>query len=302
MDFLTRRSRGFLIAVVLVVIVGLAVGLAVGLRDTSPSDKSMVEREIERIEKLLEESPFNSSLRVQLAAFYLEAGAYDEAVDQAEYLLAQNDEFEMAYMILGAVYMDQEKYEDALEPYLRVVELNEDNPMRGLNKQLQRAQYDLGRIYIALGEPEKAIEPLRATSVAMSTDADSRYLLGVAYSDMGQCNDAIEWLLKAIRFVPTFTEAYDELAHCYQEVGNATGAAYANGMVDYCNERYEQALDNLEAAVAGGPQFAEAHLGLAMTYEKVGQPEDAIEAYEAVLALDPDNTLAGARLNQLREQ
>ena len=102
--------------------------------------------------------------------------------------------------------------------------------------------------------------------------------------------------------VDQFTEAYDELAHCYQEVGNATGAAYANGMVDYCNERYEQALGNLEAAVAGGPQFAEAHLGLAMTYEKVGQPQDAIEAYEAVLALDPDNTLAGARLNQLREQ
>ncbi len=262
----------------------------------------MAQREIERLENLVAENPFNRDLRMQLASYYIEEGEYSKAEQQADTLLEQDDEFEMAYMVLGAVYLQQGRYEDALQPYLQVVALNEDNPMRGLNKQFQHAQYQLGVIYIELGQPQDAIEPLKATSVAMSTDADSRYLLGVAYSDMGECEEAVEWLKQAIRFVPNYLEAYEELAYCYGQMGDTNTAAYARGMVHYCHQRYTEAVASLEEAVAADPAFVEARLGLGLAYEELGQLQNAADQYEAVVELDPENNLAGARLNQLRDR
>ena len=217
-------------------------------------------------------------------------------------MLQQNENHQGALMILGGVYLEQKRYEDAVEPYLKVVEMNEDNPMRGLNKQLQAAQYNLGEIYLELGEPEKAIGFLESTALANATDADSRRLLGEAYLASGEYEEAVEYFKKAILFVPKFKEAYEGLAICYANLGDEDGVTYAEAMINYCDANYAQAIEDLGRIVAGQPDFGEAQLGLGLAYEQVGNLDGAIEAYEAVVRLDPDHWFATARLNHLKSE
>ena len=299
-SFLKQHKKPAIIAAVAIVAIAAGLSIFIALIDSAGKEQSLAEREIERLEAMIAENPYNLDLRVELANYYAYVGRHGEAIDLLEIVLQYERNHQVALMLMGSIYMEQKRYEDALEPFLKVVELNKDNPMRALNKTLQSVQYRLGQIYMELGEPEKAIEPLKANVLAVSTDADSRYMLGRAYQALGQYNEAIELFGEAIRRDPKFEEAYEGLASCYQQLGNANGVTYAEAMIDYCSGLYSEAADALERVVAADPNFIGAQLGLGLTYEKLERSQDAMRAYEAVVVLDPDNKLAEARLKRLK--
>ena len=64
---------------------------------------------------------------------------------------------------------------------------------------------------------------------------------------------------------------------------------YEQGLEFLAEEKFNQALDALKEAVKIEPGFADAHMGLAITYHSLNLFQEAYEEYEIVLKLRPDD-------------
>jgi len=291
-----RRAGIFIFIVCLVIVIGGVIAYLVTSRD-QPGE--LVEREVTKLEEIVAQNPDDPDKRVELALLYSEAGSLEQAIEQLKVALEINESHQGALVALGDIYMELGRYEEAIEPYLKVVELNEDNPMRGISRQLEGVYYYLGVAYFNLGKSEEAIESLEEALAIDRTDADAWYMLGATYQHMGEMEKAIDAFKEAVRFVPNFAEAYQSLAQCYEKTGQENLARYARAMVSYSSGDISGAVRQLEEVVATAPDVAEAYLGLGLAYEKEGQVEKAISAYQQALRIDPDMWLAQAKLQAL---
>jgi tetratricopeptide (TPR) repeat protein len=174
--------------------------------------------------------------------------------------------------------------------------------MRYVSKQLEAVHYYLGVADLNLNQPDNAIYQFKEALQIDKGDADALYLLGQTYQHQSQCQQAIALFDEAIRYVPNFSEAYQGLAQCYEQTGQENRAAYAKAMVAYSSGAYATAVQQLLQVATALPDFTQAHLGLGMAYEKIGETEKAIAAYQRALQLQPDLWFARARIEALGGQ
>lgn len=293
-------DRAIKILGVLLLLVVIASGLYYYIDRYVYTNVPLVEREAKRLEEMIRRDPSNPDLRVQVALYYAEKGLLDEAIVQSKEALRLNEYHQEALIALGDLYMRKGRFQEALEPYGKVVEMNRENPFRKENKQLEGVYYYMGVAYLGLGRPADAIEQLKEALTIDRTDADAHYMLGSAYQHQGNCDEAVSAYNEALRFVPDFKEVFQGLAQCYDKTGAKERANYARAMVSYSSAQYDEAIRQLQGVVAAMPDFAEAYFGLGMAYEKKGRKELAIGAYENAVRAKPDFILAQQRLQGLR--
>lgn len=137
----------------------------------------------------------------------------------------------------------------------------------------------------AMGEAIRLWEPLVAT-----LPADSMLLkrLGIACKKIGQLDKAILYDQKALEVNPNDAEAMNNLAAVYIE-----------------QNRDAEAKSLLEAAGEKDPNYPDPYFHLGRLYEKAGNLEEAIRAYQTFLARSPDpksSVYMGieARISQLK--
>ena len=262
----------------------------------------LLEREISRLEDEVAQNPDDLNKKIDLALLYSDAGLHKKAVAELRTVLGLEESHQEALLALGYVYISMESYQEALEPYGKIVELNKDNPMRHISRQLESVYYYMGVAYFNLADYEHAIQSLKEALVIDRTDADAWYMLGSAYRYSENFQKAIESFEQAVRFVPDFKEAYQGLALCYEATGQTELALYAKAMVDYCSGLTDKAISQMEQVVSVTQNFAEVYLGLGLAYEKKGEIDKAIGAYEQASNLDPDLWLAQAKAEALRSR
>ncbi|HEY77125.1 MAG TPA: tetratricopeptide repeat protein [Thermoflexia bacterium] len=277
------------VAVALIVTVVLFGGYYYWDRYVRIGDRSPLELSIEQLEHAVREDPANPDLRVALAERYLNAGQYERALEQAQQVLEVYPENEGALLVAGLACMRLDRPQEALEPLETFVELRKGRPTAGGDLVLETAYYYLGDAYLRLDRPTDAIEMLEAAITINRTDADAFYLLGRAYQKIDDLETALKCYLEAVRFVPDFAEAYAGMAEIYEAWGEPDYLAYARGMQAFSARDYETARSYLEQATSALPDFPQAFLGLALTYEQLGDLEAALEAAQRALELQPDD-------------
>ncbi len=255
-------------------------------------DMSPIEREIAALEEAVREDPQDPARRVALAEYYLGKGLYDEAIGQASQVLEAYPENERALLVLGIAQVRKEDYAQAIDPLTAFIALRKDSPMANSDIALETAYYFLGASYLALGQPEEAIEPLEAAIQIERTDADALYQLGEAWRQVGDHEQALRYLERAVRLVPDFAEAYESMTVVYEAMGQTQRADFARGMQAFSHGDYTTAQSYLEAATQALPDFTPAFVGLAMTYERLGDLPAALQAAEHALTLSPDDFAA----------
>lgn len=263
------------------------------------SSNDLLSYEIQTLKDELESDPDNLDIRVNLALLYSDAGQYKKAETELKAVLELEENYTDALFALGFVYIETKEYSKAIEPFNKIVELNADNPMRFINSQLEAAYYYLGTAYRELGRYQDAIDAVNEALLINKTDADAWYLLGEAYRDHEDYAPAIDSYKQALRFVPEFKEVYRGLAVCYEKSGENELRAYALAMVDYCSGLTDSAIRQLEEIDTTDREFAEIYLGLGMAYEKTGEYENALAAYEQALQIQPDMWLAEMKIQAL---
>jgi len=253
----------------------------------SPSEKSLAE-----LEEAVRNDPQNIDLRLALAEGYLGAQQYELAIFQAQEVIKTAPDKDGALFVLGFAHASLQQYDQAILPLTKFAEIREQSEMANVDQVLETALYFLGESYLQTGTPQDAIAPLARALEINRTDADAMYKLATAYTQTGQHIEAIVYYEKATLFVPDFAEVYAGMAESYDALGELDRSAYARGMLAYSISDLETARQELEQAAANLPEYAPAFVGLALTYEKLGDLTKAKTAVETALILDPNNFMA----------
>jgi len=248
---------------------------------------SPAEQAIADAEQAVRENPSDPQIRVSLAALYYENYLYEQALKEAQQILEVYPDNDDALLIAGMASIRLKQPEQAL-PYLeKFAAIRETSPTANADMQLEMAYYFLGESLVALGQSEKAIEPLEAALRIVPTDADARYQLGLAYRNLGRYQEALTQFQKAVRLVPDFTEAYQGMESCYLALGQEGALHYARGMVAYGQGDYRTARAQLLEAASQRDDDPQIWLGLGLTYEKLGDLQAAFDALVRAQALAP---------------
>jgi tetratricopeptide (TPR) repeat protein len=155
-------------------------------------------------------------------------------------------------------------------------------------------RHHLGRIFLAQGRLDEAIQTFRTLVDSAPDLVEARHNLAVAYARQGAREKAIQQFEEVLRQRPDFAAARLDLAAVLVEM-----------------RRAPEAIDLLKAGLAAAPRRAgqavppdliEIRYRLGLVYRIVGQRQHAIDALEAVLQAQPAHPAAHANLSYLYYQ
>ncbi len=174
-----------------------------------------------------------------------------------------------AWNSLGDIYFDFERDDEAIEAYDRVVELEPDFPW---------PYHNLGVIYSRRDEHNKA-KGLYQQAIARHTDDGAKAIawnhLGDTFIVLDNQADASEAYRQAITLDPNFALPYHHLAEIHQD-----------------RAEYEPAIELYQQAIPlhlNDDDRAASWRNLAAIYHTLERHGEASEAYQRVVALDPDD-------------
>jgi tetratricopeptide (TPR) repeat protein len=183
-----------------------------------------------------------------------------EAVLAFKQVVAFDPSYALGYAGLADAYWKQfeESHDEslarsALASGLQALHLDPDQPA---------VRVSLAAIYTGLGQPDEAIESLRAALAAQPNNSDAHRALAVVYRARGRWEDAIAEYKEAIALRPTSLQTYLELSSTYARTG-----------------RYQDAEEILKQAIALDPNDSRAYINLGATYSQIPENERALEYF-----------------------
>ncbi len=275
--------------IVRLALLGLLVAAGVtmwALVSAGGSGQTLLDATLTELEEAVRKDPQSVDARLSVAIAYSARGFNDSAIEQFQEVLKLEENNQTALMGIGRIYLAQGKDDRALEPLLKVVDLNKDNPFRFSIEQLEAVYYELGTIYQRKGDYAQAATYLQAALQVNPVDADAWYVLGQTQQQAGEFEKALEAYHRSVRLVPDYVEAYRAMAEIYRLTQEKGKEKYATGMIHLSGRSTEDALKDLQQAVALEPELAEAHEGLGLTMELLGRKEEALSNYRRALELD----------------
>lgn len=260
---------------------------------------SMAERAVAEAEQAVRDAPSDLDARNRLAAAYVSAGRYQDGVEQFSESLVLAPDNRAALLGRGLAYRMTDLPDLALADFERLVTVASGGEMAGVDPELQHAYYEIGLIHLAQDRAGEAVTALESALRINSSDADALYAYGSALIETGDPTRGVAALRRAVAFVPSgWCEPYYGMVGGYNALRDVAGAAYAGGMVAFCEGRLDQAAASLTPLVEGAYRI-DAWLGLALVSAADGDSSAAISYYRQVLAEEPDNASALIGIGQL---
>lgn len=147
----------------------------------------------------------------KFGAAYLWAGFPDQALPYLERVLEHSPNNARVQTVVGRMYLDDERLNEAEQAFRRALEVNKDNAeaLNGLGLTLAKQ----GRSAEAKEDFEQAIALRRDYSEAINN-------LGVLYVQQGKVNDAISAFNYGIQVAPDEDILYLNLGRIYVQAGN----------------------------------------------------------------------------------
>jgi len=133
-------------------------------------------------------------------------------------------------------------------------------------------RYNLGNLYVALKQPQKAVESYRAAIKIDNLFYPAKVNLAMLYNQMGQNNEALT-LLRDV--ATTHPELYE--------------VQYSLGLLLAEEKKYAESAKYLELAASGMPERARTHYNLGLLRQHLEQDSDAEASLLKAQALEPDN-------------
>ncbi|MBI3796631.1 MAG: tetratricopeptide repeat protein [Deltaproteobacteria bacterium] len=229
----------------------------------------------------------------------------ERALALAQQALALDDSLPRAHSILSNVYAQKQQYDQAIAEGKRAIALDPNNDF-SYNRQ--------GAALNFAGRPAEAL-PMMEQAMRLNPHYPPLYLveLGWAYRLTGRYAEAIATLKELLGRSPNFMTAYLNLALSYlrQWVSQQSPAAQTLepavaagqralalndslhlthivlGWIYLYQQQYDQALAEMERAVALAPTEAGSYAALAEVLSRVDRTEEALEAAAQALRLQP---------------
>ena len=132
------------------------------------------------------------------------------------------------------------------------------------------AHHDLGRAYIGMGEPEKAMEQYQA---ALKLDPDNRLAnlsYGGALVAVGKQREATNYFARVLRSDPNYGEAHENMGLALLDLGELDGA-----------------ISHFADAIRLNPSSSAAHTDMGRALSAQGKSDEAMNSFAIAVSLDP---------------
>ncbi len=169
---------------------------------------------------------------------YLGKKMFKESEASFKKAVAAKEDFSDGYVGLSAVYMAQERWQDAVDVLQK--------PSADILYYRKDVVFDnMGWCYHMLGKEQEAITSLKSALMENPSNCHVYYNLGLVYKDMGQYPESIMSLKRGLKKCPTFFYGYYELALiAIKARDNAT----AKDALDKCVELGSNSVEAEECA------------------------------------------------------
>jgi serine/threonine protein kinase/Tfp pilus assembly protein PilF len=139
--------------------------------------------------RALELDPLSPIIGANLAAFFLFARQYDQAIEGCQKVLEIDSDFMTAHWILGLAYAEKQMYDEAVSQIQKAVDLSggNDSPLLGW----------LGAIFSRSGKKDQAKKILVDLFEVSKRRYVSPFSIALNYLGLGQKDKTFEWLEKA---------------------------------------------------------------------------------------------------------
>jgi tetratricopeptide (TPR) repeat protein len=237
--------------------------------------------------------------RRTLADLYLSVSAFKESEEQLFSAMEKVNVDPGLWYALGQCMSRQKKWEEALTAFQKA---NEFNPHDA------DIQYNIGDVFISLGQPDKAIPPLLQAIRLRNDFSLAHYDLGLAYFQLKKYPEAAEASRAALRDDPQMAFQWlnvgmgatenlgialinqgklEEAEACFRRNLKLLAPTYFNlGLTLFRTKRYPEALENFQRALELEPDDPEYHNLLGQTYDELGQPEEAEQSLRHAIELN----------------
>jgi superkiller protein 3 len=267
-------------------------------------DQEQPEQAIEWFEKLLAVDAENFDAHWELGWIYHKTANWQAALAHFEKSLPLRESWKrFIQSAIGEVYLNLANYSAAENHLLQALEADptDESPTGTLHRLVET--------YAASGNRQAAMQLLEKMYTIKGTAYTAEYhnRLGILYYENNEFETAVQHYQKALTLRPddaiqneNIGLAYEQWAH-WEEAQRAYEQAlrcaaetdkhiYLNrlGVFHFNRQEYEPALDYYRKAIAQAPQSVY-YQNVALVYETLGQPQEAIEAYEQASTLAPDD-------------
>lgn len=203
--------------------------------------------------------PQNILYRFSLAQSCLNEKQYQCVLDEYQELLKLNAESAAADMLAGQAYDEMKNTAGAIEQFRAAIKADPKWP---------NAHFGLGYLLWTQNQCEEASKEFQAELDIVPENARAMTLLADCRVQIGQPNDALPLLEKALKIDPSIARAHMNLGIIYQDQG-----------------RQQDALRELKAAVKLTPGDSNIHWRLARLYQSMGRKEEAKVEFEKTSSL-----------------
>ena len=227
----------------------------------------------------------NSDIQAELANIYFDMKEYSNAQNQVSEIIGKDSNHSQARLIDCKLLIVKELYNDALEKLEQLI---------AIDKDMVEAYY-----LKAVCLTEEILEKLPAQEIQMAATGD----LSV---EIWKQNQAIVALRSAIDLSPNyftarmmladlyvrtnnFIQAEKQLQYALNRFPNHTGALLMYGNLKIQNQEWEDAKRIFLRLIETKPDFSLAYVKLGSIFDSMGNPEEAIVAYQKALDLEPLN-------------
>lgn len=196
----------------------------------------------------------------------LKSGAYADAQQAAEKIVANNPNKYPAHLLLVLAYLGNENFV-ALEQHLQEVERSIPQYVPALRENLFRVLRNESRYFRALA----VVEKLPAAQRSAQLDVD----MGRIYLAQSKYDDAVRSLSDAVKKNNTFMDAHYEL-----------------GRVRIIQGEYQAALDEFSLVAKAGQSSDQLHQLMGASYVGLGKYQEALKSFNSIIKHNPDDVLA----------
>src|SRR6266849_7109149 len=240
--------------------------------------------------------------RFRQATAAMREGHLDDAGEGFAAIVKEIPSFAEAHLNLGLVLQEQNRFEQARASFQRALTLK---------PKLRGANLFLGVALFRLNHLDQAVVAIQKETTAYPKDSAAWMWLGVVRLAQEMPEEAAEALDKAAKLAPDDVDILYHRGHAHLLVSkNSYGRMFkidshswrVHQVIAQANaeaDRHVDAIVEYQIAIKLAPTQPGLHEELGSEYRNLGKPQEAEEAFQRELEIDPNNALAKYKLGVL---
>jgi tetratricopeptide (TPR) repeat protein len=231
-----------------------------------------IDQVLERLTGEIANNPNSENLYIERANYYLAKDDIENALRDILFAIDINNNNPNHYITLSEAYLalgDPDRSYDGLEKALK------------LHPKNQEALLKKAQLYLIMRQYEKTHETIRELIAIDKFNPTAYYIRGYALLEEGDTMMAIRNFVTAVDQKQDYFDAYMQLGAIYSAMNHTLASEY------------------LSNAIEIRPDSPEAYYQLGLFFQENDRINEAIDAYNNILAFEPDYVLAKYNLGYI---